>query len=310
MPPETLSRNRGAWAGGCLLVLLVVVAVLAPVLAPYDPHLTTGAPLLAPSRVHPLGTNDIGQDIFSEWLWGARDSLVVGLLVTLLSTSLSWSVGIVTGLWRRPEGPLLAVTDLLLALPSVPLYVLVVVAAGPSQRAVVLALGLLSWPAFARVVRAQVITERGERYVEAAWALGAGPLRVALRHILPATLGLLPAKIVLTLRFAIFTEATLAFLGLGDPAVKSWGTMLSWAFNYPLTFVGKVWIWWVLPPALAIVLVVLATTWLAVGLDRPPARRRARPRRGAASSASPTPTTRRSPPTSIQSRLSTRPKSR
>lgn len=275
MAAETFGRSWGAWVGGCLLGVFLAAAILAPVLAPYDPHLSTGLPLMAPSREHPLGTNDIGQDIFSEWLWGARASLVVGLLVTLLSTSLSWSVGIVTGLWRRLEGPLLAVTDLLLALPSLPLYLLVVAAAGPSQRAVVVALGLLSWPAFARVVRAQVITLRGERYVEAAGALGAGPLRVALRHILPGTLGLLPAKIVLTLRFAIFTEATLAFLGLGDPSVKSWGTMLSWAFNYPLTFVGKAWTWWVLPPALAIVLTVSAATWLAVGLDQPPARRRA-----------------------------------
>ncbi|MBA2521281.1 MAG: ABC transporter permease [Chloroflexia bacterium] len=273
MAAKRAAVNRGALIGGCLLALLVIVAALAPVLAPDDPRLSSGPPLQAPSRAHPFGTNDIGQDIFSEWLWGARASLVVGLLVTLLSTTLSWSVGIAAGLWRRAEGPLLAVTDLLLALPSLPLYLLVVVAAGPSQRNLVLALGLLSWPAFARVVRSQVITLRGESYIEAARALGAGPWRIARRHILPGTFGLLPAKIVLTLRFAIFTEATLAFLGLGDPALKSWGTMLSWAFAYPLLFLGDVWTWWVLPPALAIILVVLATTWLAIGLERGPDRR-------------------------------------
>lgn len=266
--------DRAAWLGGCLLALIVAVAVLGPALAPYDPRVSSGPPVLAPNRAHPLGTNDIGQDILSEWLWGARASLVAGVLVTILSTGLSWVVGIAAGLWRRAAGPLLAATDLLLALPSLPLYLLVVAAAGPSQRNLVLALGLLSWPAFARVVRAQVITLRQEPYVEAARALGAGPGRVAWRHVLPGTLSLLPAKIVLTLRFAIFAEATLAFLGLGDPAVKSWGTMLSWAFAYPLIFLGDAWTWWVLPPALAIIVVVLAATWLATGLERAPARGR------------------------------------
>ncbi len=265
--------NRSALLGGFVLALALTVAVLAPAIAPYDPRLPSGPPLLAPTRAHPLGTNDIGQDILSEWLWGARASLLVGLLVTLLSTALSWSVGIAAGLWRRTEGPLMAVTDLLLALPSIPLYLLIVVTSGPSRQTVVLTLGLLSWPAFARIVRAQTIALRGEAYVEAARAVGATPLRVALVHVLPGTFSSLPAKLVLTLRFAIFTEATLAFLGLGDPSAKSWGTMLSWAFGYPLLFVGNVWLWWVLPPALAIVLVVLAATWLAIGLD-PAARHR------------------------------------
>lgn len=273
MAGKATEGNRGAWVGGGMLALLVAVALLAPVLAPYDPRLASGPPLAAPTRLHPLGTNDIGQDILSQWLWGGRASLLVGVLVTLLSTGLSWSVGIAAGLWRRTEAPLVTLTDLLLALPSIPLYLLVVAVIGPSQRNVVLTLGLLSWPAFARIVRAQVIALRGERYIEAATALGASPLRVALIHLLPGTLSVLPAKVVLTLRFAIFTEATLAFLGLGDPAANSWGTMLSWAFNDPLLFLGNAWIWWVLPPALAIVLVVLATTWLATGIEQRRVRR-------------------------------------
>ena len=94
-------------------------------------------------------------------------------------------------------------------------------------------------------------------------------------HVAPATLELLPAKLVLTVRFAIFAEATLAFLGLGDPAARSWGTMLSWAFSNPLAFVNGSWTWWVLPPALAIVAAVLSTTWLSIGEDRDPGGRRA-----------------------------------
>jgi ABC-type dipeptide/oligopeptide/nickel transport system permease subunit len=267
-----------------LLAGVAALALAAPLLAPYDPAVVVAPPLTPPGPGHLLGTNNIGQDVWSQWLWGGRASLAIALLVTLISSALSWSIGIATGLAWKAEGLLLAVTDLLLALPAIPLYLLVVALLGPSQLHLALALGLLSWAAFARIVRARVIGVRGESYVEAARALGAGPLRIALRHVAPATLELLPAKLVLTVRFAIFAEATLAFLGLGDAADRSWGSMLGWAFADPTAFLNGSWTWWVLPPALGIVGVVLATTWLTatderVDLPRPP-RRIARPVEG------------------------------
>jgi peptide/nickel transport system permease protein len=260
-----------------VLVGLAALALAAPWLAPYDPSVAVAPPLTPPGPGHVLGTNDIGQDVWSQWLWGGRASLAIAVLVTLISSALAWSVGVATGLAWKAEGVLLGVTDLLLAVPAIPLYLLVVALLGPSQLHLVLALGLLSWAAFARIVRARVIGVRGETYVEAARALGAGPLRIALRHIAPATFELLPAKLVLTVRFAIFAEATLAFLGLGDAAERSWGSMLGWAFADPTAFLNGSWTWWVLPPALGIVAVVLATTWLTTtetGFDpsRPPRR--------------------------------------
>jgi peptide/nickel transport system permease protein len=248
-----------------VLGLLILSAVLAPVLATYDPALSSGAPLTPPGADHLFGTNDIGQDVWSEWVWGARASLLIAVVVTLLSTALSWCLGLSAGLWPKGEAILVGLTDLLLALPAVPLYLLVMALIGPGQLHLMLVLGLLSWPAFARVVRARVIAVRHEAYVEAARALGGSWLRVAVHHVMPATLELLPAKLVLTVRFAIFAEATLAFLGLGDPSARSWGTMLGWAFRNPVAFVDGSWTWWVLPPALAIVAAVLSTTWLAAG---------------------------------------------
>ena len=248
-----------------VLGLLILSALLAPVLATYDPALPSGPPLTPPGADHLLGTNDIGQDVWSQWVWGARASLLIATVVTLLSTALSWCVGLSAGLSPKGEAILVGVTDLLLALPPVPLYLLVIALIGPGQLHLMLVLGLLSWPAFARVVRARVIAVRREPYVEAARALGGSSLRVAVYHVMPATLELLPAKLVLTVRFAIFAEATLAFLGLGDPSARSWGTMLGWAFRNPLAFVDGSWTWWVLPPALAIVAAVLSTTWLATG---------------------------------------------
>ncbi|MBI3971537.1 MAG: ABC transporter permease [Chloroflexi bacterium] len=180
---------------------------------------------------------------------------------------LSWSLGLAAGLWPRAEGPIVALADLLLALPIVLLAMLVLLLAGPSASAVTATLVALSWPAFARIVCAQVLAVRHAPHVEAARALGATEWHVARRHILPATYTLMPAKFVLTVRLALFTEATLAFLGLGDPATKSWGAMLGWAFNDPLLFTRGAWLWCVLPPALSISLAVLATSWLASALD-------------------------------------------
>jgi ABC-type dipeptide/oligopeptide/nickel transport system permease subunit len=259
-----------------LLGAFAALAIAAPWLAPYDPALVVGNPLTPPGPRHLLGTNDLGQDVWSQWLWGGRASLSIALLVTLISTALAWSVGLATGLRWKGQGLLLALTDLLLALPAIPLYLLVVALLGPSQVHLVLALGLLSWAAFARVVRARVIDVRNEAYVEAAQSLGAGPLRIALRHVAPATFEVLPAKLVLTVRFAIFAEATLAFLGLGDAAERSWGSMLGWAFADPMVFMNGSWTWRVLPPALAIVAVVLATAWLSAADDAPDARRSSR----------------------------------
>jgi ABC-type dipeptide/oligopeptide/nickel transport system permease subunit len=187
--------------------------------------------------------------------------------VALLSTGLSWGLGLVAGMWQRAEGVLVGLMDLLLALPALPLYLLVLALLGPRQLTVILVLGLLSWPAFARIVRAQVLVTRNAPFVEAACALGARRSRVALVHVLPATLTLLPAKLVLTVRFAVFAEATLSFLGAGDMSAPSWGTTLGWAFTDPLLFSRGIWPWWVLPPALGIVLVVVSTTWLATGVE-------------------------------------------
>jgi ABC-type dipeptide/oligopeptide/nickel transport system permease subunit len=243
-------------------IALVVLAVAGPLLAPHDPRLSVGAPLDAPGAAHWLGTNDIGQDVLSQWLYAARATLAIALGVTALATVLAWSAGLLAGLSSRAEAPIVAAIDLLLALPALPLYMLVLTLVGASQTHVALILGLLAWPAFARVVRAQVIATRDAPFVEAARCLGATATRVATTHILPATLAIFPAHLVLTLRFAVFAEATLAFLGLGDASAPSWGGMLGWAFANPLLFTSAAWTWLVLPPALGIAALLLGISHL------------------------------------------------
>lgn len=209
------SRPRLAWLGWALMAGFACVAVLAPVLAPHDPRLPLAPPLAPPTRDHLLGTNDVGQDILSQVIHGTRSSLIVAAAVTAVSTTLSWIVGLVAGFVRRLEGSLMGVTDLILALPDLPLILLVLTLAGATRFNLILVLGLLSWPAFARIVRSIVIGARSSPYVEASRSLGASSTHIMARHLLPATLEIVPTKLVLTMRFAVFAEATLAFLGLG-----------------------------------------------------------------------------------------------
>lgn len=250
------------------MLLLIAVTLVAPALAPYDPKLSVANPLEPPSPAHLLGANDIGQDVLSILLWGARSSLAVAVGATALATAVAWPLGIAAGLNRRAEGPVLALTDLLLALPALPLYILVLTLVGPTLPHVVLTLGLLSWPAFCRVVRAQVIAARGAPYVEAARCLGASWERVGRVHLLPNTLALLPTNLVVTVRLAVFAEATLGFLGLGDPGVTTWGAALGTAFADPLLFTTPAWTWLVIPPSAGIALLVLGSAWLGTRLAR------------------------------------------
>jgi ABC-type dipeptide/oligopeptide/nickel transport system permease subunit len=263
--------NRAGLGGALVACMFVIAAAGAPLLAPYDPGLLSGPPLALPSAAHLLGTNDVGQDVLSRLLYGVRTSLLIAGSVAGLSAMLSWVVGLAAGISRLAETLLMPLTELLLALPSLPLYLLTVTLVGPSLTNLVLTLALLSWPSFARIVRSLVLAVRAAPYVEAAQAMGATRLHVARRHLLPATLDVLPTKLILTVRFAVFTEATLAFLGLGDPATVSCGTILSHAFDDPLLFTRPIWPWIVLPPALAVAGLVLTTVALSRRLVARPA---------------------------------------
>jgi ABC-type dipeptide/oligopeptide/nickel transport system permease subunit len=258
LPPSTL-------IGGLVLGAVLLLAAAAGIVAPYAPRAITGAPIEGPSAAHRLGTNDLGQDLLSLVLHGARFSLAVGLTAALISTGLSGTVGVLSVLWRRGRWALLAVTDGLMAIPHLPVIVLIVALLGPGPANLVVALAGLGWPAFARVVRAQTLTAIGRDYVEAARAQGASQAHIARTCLLPEILPVLWTKFLLTLRWAILMEAVLALMGLGDPTRVSWGMILQTAFAYPLLFAGAAWAWWALPPALAIAAITLALS--AIGRD-------------------------------------------
>lgn len=251
--------------GAALLALVTMLALAAPWLVPSRPWDTVGDPAAPPDARFPLGTNVLGQDLFSLLLYGARTSLMIGFLVAGLSTALSAAVGVTAGLWPRGRAAIMALVDLFLAIPSVPLVVLLAVFLGSGFWSLVVVLVLVGWAAFARIVQAQVQVTIRKDYVEAARALGARSGRVIRTSILPEVAPVLSTKFLLTVRWAVLMEATLGLLGLGDPGRVSWGLMLHQAFSYPLLFITDAWIWWAAPPALAIVATSLGL--MAIGRD-------------------------------------------
>ena len=265
MNAEWNARRAIRMLGVVLLAGLVLVAVTADVLAPYDPAAQTGRPFEPPGVAHWLGTNDIGQDILSELVLGTRVSLSVGVLAATLSTALGTLVGVLAGYFRgRVETALMRAVDVVLTLPLLPLMILLSAYLGSSVWHLVGVIGLLTWARPARVIRAETLSLVERDHIMAARALGAGDGRIMRRHVLPQLWPLVSAQFVLVASSAIALEAGLSFLGLGDPTQKSWGSMLYYA-QARHAFLSGSWPWWVVPPGLMITASVLSFAFLAFG---------------------------------------------
>ncbi len=257
-------RNRGAVVGLVLVVLLVLVALLAPWLAPYSPDAQRlSLRLRPPSPDHWFGTDEFGRDIFSRVLFGARISLLTGLVPVATGLVVGTAVGLLAGFYRGwLDDVLMRVMDVLLAFPSLLLALAVVGTLGPGLVNAVIAVAIVSVPGYARLARSVVIASREEEFVHAARALGANDPRLMLKHVLPSTIGPLTVQATLGIGFAILSMAGLSFLGLGvQPPTSDWGEMLSRGRRYlPDSY------WLLLYPGLAISLTVLAFNLLGDGL--------------------------------------------
>ena len=257
-----------SWLGMIMLTILLGLAIFPNVFAPYDSTERVALPLQKPTEENILGTNDIGQDLFSELITGTRASLFTGLIVAFLSVVFGSLVGLLSGyLGGWLDSLLMRLTDLILVLPFLPLVILISVYLGPSQRNVILVLALFFWAAPARLIRAQVLRLREDTYIEAARALGANSLQIMIGHLWSGVRPLALAQIVLVASASILAESSLSFLGLGDPSGKSWGTMLYFA-RASGAFLSDAWKWWVLPTGLMITLTVLSLGLIGYSLEQ------------------------------------------
>lgn len=261
-------RSPLVLTGGGLLIALAVAATMAPVLAPYDPRALAGDALQAPSGRHLLGTNDIGQDIASQILWGARTSLVVAAGAATLAILMGLAVGVTSGLVGGVvDVVVMRVVDVLLAIPRLPLLVLVGALIGADRTALILLIALLTFPVPTRLVRSQTLSLRQRGFVVAARGFGGGIAYVVARHLVPAVAPIATSSFILIAGNAIVLEASLAFLGLSDPTGISWGLMMNKALLHPGLYFVDAWMWWVLPAGFAISLAVLGFAFLGVGLE-------------------------------------------
>jgi peptide/nickel transport system ATP-binding protein/peptide/nickel transport system permease protein len=254
---------------GLLLVVgLLLTAVLAPLLAPYDPTVRVGRPFLPPSGAHPLGTNDIGQDLLSELIYGTRVSLTVGVVAATVAMVIGTSIGVLAGFYPRLLGSaLMRMVDVVLIIPFLPLLIVLAGYLGRSLPNTILIIGVLIWAGTARVIRSQVLTLARRDFVLAARALGASDGLIIRRHILPRVLLLGISQFVQATSGAILLEASLSFLGLGDPLQKSWGAILYWA-QVRGAFLTDAWLWWVLPPGLLIGTAALGFALMGFALEQ------------------------------------------
>lgn len=262
-------QDNGGMLGLVILVVIAGLALFAPLLSDasgLDVTQANGQPLQAPDGSYWMGTDESGRSVALLTWWGARVSLIIGLAAALLSVVIGTVMGVLAahfGGWTSTL--LMRVTDFFLVLPALVLAIALSTVLDRGLATIVLAIGVTSWPQTARLVRAQTLTVETRPYIERSKALGGGHAHIIGKHVLPAVLPLVMANTTLSVASAIIAESTLSFLGLGDPSLVSWGSMLKSAMDTGAVTAGA-W-WYLLPPGLGIVLVVMAFTLCGRALE-------------------------------------------
>jgi peptide/nickel transport system permease protein len=268
-------RPLWSWTGGfglAVLLIVVFIAAFAPLLAPYSPTATqydVGKQVLRldpPSAAHWLGTTNYGVDVLSQLIYGSRIVLIVGITCALLIGLIGTNIGLLAGYYRgRVDTLLMRLTDLAFGIPFLPFAVVLVTLLRPSLWNTIIAISVLMWRTSARVIRVQVLSLRERGFVKAAWIAGASDLRILYIHIFPNVLPMVLLYIAFDIAWAVLAEASISFLGFGDPNQVSWGQMLY--LDYVTGSIRVAW-WWTLPPGLAISLFVVAVFLVARRYER------------------------------------------
>jgi len=254
-------------AGLVILLFFALMALVGPHLVTYTGEIEGAEMVLQPpSAAHWLGTDDLGRDVFAGVVVGSRISLLVGLAATVISMVIGAIIGIAAGYYGKTvDTILMRFTDIFLVIPWLPLMLVMAALLGPSLGNIIFVIGITGWAGTARIIRSQTLSIKERPYVERARAIGSGDLHIMVHHILPNVFPLIFANTILVAAVAILSETTLSFLGMGDPTRMSWGMMLHFAFEMGAVSFGA-W-WWLIPPGVCVVLVVLGFTFIGYALD-------------------------------------------
>ncbi len=250
-----------------LILLILIFAVFAPFLHTVDPQKSGEAAnaLLAPNTVNFFGTDDMARDVWSQTLYGARISLLIGFIAALITVVTGSVIGLVSGYFGGAVDLILGrIIDFFMMLPGLPLMIVLAAVLGPSLWTIILVVSLISWPSTARIVRSQVLSLKERPFIEASRCIGSGDAYLMFIDILPGVLPLMFAQAILMVTNAIYSESVLSFLGLGDVTSVSWGMMLHFAFASGLLAKAP---WWIAPPIVFIVMIILGFTFLGTAIN-------------------------------------------
>ncbi|MCU1442892.1 MAG: peptide transporter permease [Cryobacterium sp.] len=246
-----------------ILLLLVVVALAAPLLAPYPASYGTDV-LRAPNATNVFGTDSLGRDVLGEVIWGTQQSLLVAVAASVIAIALGTIVAVVGAYFRRIDTVISVIVDLTLSLPVLPLMILIAALVGPSTTTIIAVVAAFSWPEVTRLVRSQALTVVHLPYVDAARLMTTSPVWIITRHVIPAVTPVIVVSVVVTASRAVLSAAGLAFLGLGDPTTWSWGRILYEAQQSGA--MSSAW-WLTLFPSIAILMLVLSATLLSIAYN-------------------------------------------
>ncbi len=260
--------NKIGMFGISIFVFFGLVALIGPLIFPYDPlQIGSGDEVLqSPDSTHWLGTDDLGRDVFAALISGSRVSLGIGLLATFITMVIGTLIGISSGyIGGKVDTILMRFTEIFLVLPWLPLMLVLAALLGSSIWNIILVIGFTSWSSTARIVRAQTLSVKERQFIERAKAIGANDFYIMYKHVLPNVFPLIFANTILVSAVAILSETSLSFLGMGDASHPSWGMMLHYAFTSGAASVGAY--WFLLPPGLCVVGVVLGFTFLGYAFE-------------------------------------------
>jgi ABC-type dipeptide/oligopeptide/nickel transport system permease subunit len=272
-----IRRLKGFWSiykssrigmfGVFLISAFFVLAIVAPLIAPYDPRALVGRPFQPPGEGFILGTDQVGRDIYSQLIWGSRISLMVGLLASTFSVAIGTAIGLFSGYFRGPaDSILMRITDLFITLPGLPFMLILAALIGRSVWNIIFVIAITGWTSTARMVRSQTLSIKERPYVEAARSVGARDSHIIIRHILPNVFPLVFANAIVGIVDSILAESGLSFLGLGDPTKPSWGLILRYANEAGALATGR--LWFIIPPGICIMLIAIGFAFSSYSLDQ------------------------------------------
>ncbi len=263
---KSFASSKIGLFGFIVFIVFILVAILAPILAPYDPmqknYDASGRlmKLKPPSRDHLLGTTLLGRDVFSQLIWGARPALIIGVITAVGVILIGVNIGLIAGYYGGwVDNLLMRITDIFMGVPFLPFIIVILSLTGNNIWTIIMAMAIIMWRSTARVIRSQVLTIRERSFVDAARISGASNLKIIYFEIAPNILPITLVNVTFALAWAIITEASIGFPGFGDPKVLSWGSIIYWAFASEMSY--KAW-WWIIPPGVMIMVLVTAVYFI------------------------------------------------